>query len=131
MAKHFYKDALGWGALLWLVGYILGFVFFAFVPASLIGWVIMPIGIVITLWVLIKKIRATSLGYYVGVGIVWAVVAVVCDYLFLVLLLKPTDGYYKLDVYLYYLLTFALPVLVGYWKLKDKAFNSSNERSKI
>ncbi|HEY1303237.1 MAG TPA: hypothetical protein VGF24_06790 [Vicinamibacterales bacterium] len=36
-------------------------------------------------------------------------------YLFIVKALKPADGYYKLDVYLYYALTFLIPVTVG-WK---------------
>ncbi|HTR19073.1 MAG TPA: hypothetical protein VMH91_03830 [Candidatus Paceibacterota bacterium] len=121
MNPQFLKDALGWGFLLWLIGYVLGFVFFAFVPASIIGWVIMPIGVVITLWILIKIIHGTSLRYYFSIGIVWTIIAILCDYLFLVLLLKPTDGYYKLDVYLYYLLTFALPIIVGWYKLRKSS----------
>lgn len=64
MKKSFYKDVLGWGFVLWLIGYVLGFVFFAFVAASLIGWYIMPIGIVITLWVLMKKIHSESFQHY-------------------------------------------------------------------
>jgi len=37
--------------------------------------------------------------------------------LFIVKAFKPADGYYKLDVYLYYALTFALPLIVG-WRKK-------------
>ena len=55
MNKQLLKDGLGWGFLLWLIGYILGIVFFMFVPPTMIGFVVMPIGIVITLWVLFKK----------------------------------------------------------------------------
>jgi hypothetical protein len=33
---------------------------------------------------------------------------------------KPADGYYKLDVYLYYILTFALPLIVGWRKSTNK-----------
>jgi hypothetical protein len=84
---------------------------------SLIGWMIMPIGIVITLWVLFKKVKSNSLQYYFLLALTWTLMAVVLDYLFIVKLLKPTDGYYKLDVYLYYLLTFTLPLLVG-WRKK-------------
>jgi hypothetical protein len=113
---RFLKDAFGWGFLLWLIGYILGFVLFAFVPASLIGWVIMPIGTLITLWVLLKKIKSDSFQYYLLMGATWTLVAILFDYVFLVLLLKPADGYYKLDVYLYYTLTFVLPVIVGWSK---------------
>lgn len=116
MKTHLLKDAVGWGFVLWLIGYVLGFIFFAFVPAVFIGWAIMPIGAAVTLWVLIKKISENSLPYYLKIGIVWVAIAIVCDYLFLVLLLKPADGYYKLDVYLYYTLTLVLPLLVGWWK---------------
>jgi len=117
MTKQFLKDSLLWGFVLWLIGYILGFVFFAFVPASVIGWYIMPFGIVITLYVILKKVSDQSIGYYVLVGLVWAILAIILDYIFLVKLLNPADGYYKLDVFVYYGLTFALPVAVGWWKI--------------
>ena len=120
MAKKFFKDSLGWGIILWLIGYVLGFVFFAFIPASLIGWIIMPIGIIITLLVLFKVIKGQTLGYYLKVAVIWTLIAIVFDYLFLVKFLHPADGYYKLDVYLYYVLTFILPSLVGWIKLRKK-----------
>lgn len=41
------KDTLGWGFLLWLIGYALGMILFSIVPHSLIGWIIMPIGAII------------------------------------------------------------------------------------
>jgi len=115
MNKQLLKDSLGWGFLLWLIGYVLGFAFFFFLPPALIGWVIMPIGILITLLVLFKKVKGNSFGYYLTVAVVWTLIAVVLDYFFIVQALKPADGYYKLDVYLYYALTFLLPLLV-YWK---------------
>jgi hypothetical protein len=62
--KQFYKDALGWGFILWLIGYALGILLFAAVPLSMIGWIIPPIGTVITLWVLFKKIASDSFQYY-------------------------------------------------------------------
>lgn len=118
MNKKFLKDAFFWGAVLWIIGYVLGIVFFMIVPPSMIGWVIMPIGIILTLWVLYKKVNGDSLRYYLSLAIVWTVIAIVFDYLFLVQVFKPADGYYKLDVYLYYLATFALPLLVGWQKKK-------------
>jgi hypothetical protein len=117
MKKQLLKDALGWGFILWLIGYILGMIFFAIVPPYAIGWVIMPIGIIITLWVLLKKIKVNSFQYYLMLAIAWTVIAVVFDYFFIVKMLKPTVGYYKLDVYLYYALTFILPLIVG-WRKK-------------
>ncbi|OGC16488.1 hypothetical protein A2282_02000 [candidate division WOR-1 bacterium RIFOXYA12_FULL_36_13] len=120
MDKQFLKDAFGWGFGLWLIGYILGFIFFAIAPHFMLGWVIMPIGTVITLWVLVKKVKGDSLGYYVKMAILWTLIAIICDYFFLVKMLKVDDGYYKLDVYLYYALTFALPVVVGWQKKQFK-----------
>jgi len=113
MNKQYFKDTIGWGFILWFIGYLLGIIFFMFVPPTLIGWVIMPIGTVITVWVLFKKIIDTAFGYYLSLAIAWTVIAVVFDYFFLVKLFKPLDGYYKFDVYLYYFLTFVLPLVIG------------------
>ena len=38
------------------------------------------------------------------------------DYLLIVKVFSPPDGYYKLDVYLYYALTFIMPLVVGWLK---------------
>ena len=110
------RDVAGWGFLLWLIGYVLGFLFFAFVPAVLIGWYVMPIGIAITCLVLWRWIRLDSMANAVVVGIGWSAIAIVCDYVFLVKLLNPADGYYKFDVYLYYALTLALPPVAYQFK---------------
>jgi len=115
-SKQFYKDALGWGVALWFIGYVLGVVLFVFVPATLLGWIIMPIGIVITLFVLLKKIKSESFQQYALIAVAWTLIAIVFDYIFLVMLFKPADGYYKLDVYFYYALTFMLPLAVGWYK---------------
>ena len=120
MNSSLLKNAFGWGFLLWFIGYGLGFIAFAFVPPSIIGWVIMPIGIALTLLILFTRMHGTTAGYFVGIGIIWTLIAVVSDYIFLVQMLQPADGYYKLDVYLYYALTFALPVVVGWWKTSHR-----------
>ena len=113
MTKQFLKDAIGWGILLWFIGYVLGILLFFVVPSSMIGWVITPIGTVITLWVLFKKIKSNSFPYYFFLAVVWTLIAIIFDYFFLVKLFKPADGYYKFDVYLYYVLTFVLPLIVS------------------
>lgn len=118
MTKQFYKDAFGWGIILWLIGYVLGMVLFSVVPLSLIGWIILPIGTTITLWVLFKKVKGESFQYYLFLAVVWTLIAVDFDYFFIVIAFKPADGYYKLDVYLYYALNFVLPLIVG-WRKKD------------
>jgi hypothetical protein len=115
--RQLLKDTLGWGFLLWLIGYALGMVLFSIVPPTLIGWIIMPIGTVITLWVLFKKVKGDTLRYYLFLAASWTLIAIVFDYFFLVQAFQPADGYYKLDVYLYYALTFILPLIVG-WRKK-------------
>jgi len=113
MRTRLVKDSLGWGFLLWLIGYVLGIALFFALPTAVLGWVITPIAVVITLWVLLRRVNGDSLRYYAMVAIVWTGIAVVFDYLFIVKAFNPPDGYYKLDVYLYYALTFALPLIVG------------------
>lgn len=116
MSTQLLKDGFGWGFVLWLIGYLLGFILYMFVPPAMIGWWIMPIGIVMSLWVLVKKVKAHSLQQFLSIAVIWTLIAIVLDYIFIVKLLKPADGYYKLDVYIYYLLTLALPLLVGWRK---------------
>jgi len=58
MSSQLIKDPLSWGFLLWLAGYILGIVLFMVVSPQMLGWVIMPIGIVLILLVLLKRIKA-------------------------------------------------------------------------
>lgn len=118
--SKFLKTTLIWGFLLWLIGYLLGIVLFFLVSPEMLGWVLSPIGIAITLWVLFEKISAQKISQYLQVGFIWTVFAVVLDYLLLVQLFKPVDGYYKLDVYFYYLTTLLLPVLVGWYKVSRK-----------
>jgi len=120
MNKQFLKEALGWGFILWLIGYVLGIILIFILPPLLIGWVIMPIGLIITFWVLSKKVEARDFQYYVILAAVWTVIAVVFDYVFIVKMFNPSDGYYKPDVYLYYSLTFIAPLIIGWWK-KEKS----------
>lgn len=113
-------DSLGWGIIIWLIGYVLGIALFSFVPTAMIGWVIAPIGFLVTLWVAFRRVQREGLGYYFLVAVIWTVLAVVLDYFLLVQLFKPADGYYKLDVYLYYSLTFLIPLGVGWWLNRNK-----------
>lgn len=118
MSRQFLKDAFGWGFVLWLIGYALGIVLFPLVPAGLIGWFITPVGIAITLWIAFRKVKGNTLAYYGLVGLVWLAIAVAGDYLFIVKAFNPADGYYKLDVYLYYALTVAIPLFAGWRTLR-------------
>jgi hypothetical protein len=121
MNKSLLREGVMWGALLWLFGYALSFVFYPFVPVAWLGLAVGPFALVVTIWVAFKKVNGPSLSHYALVGVIWTVLAVVLDYFLLVRLLKPADGYYKIDVYLYYVLTFAVPTAVGWWKLRRKA----------
>jgi len=119
--KPMLKDSLGWGFILWLIGYVLGIILFFALPASVIGWIIMPIGILITLFVLLKRVQGGSFAYYLSLAVIWTFIAIALDYVFIVQALRPPDGYYKLDVYLYYIITFLLPITVGWSKTSNSA----------
>ncbi len=123
MTKQFNKDAFVWGFILWLIGYALGIILFPIAAPETLGWIIMPIGIAITLWVLFKKVKKKSFQNYFLLALIWMLIAIVCDYLFLVKVFKPV-GYYKLDVYLYYLITFILPIIVGFKKGRVRGIQS-------
>ena len=115
MLRFLLRDCLGFGFGLWLLGYVLGIVFFALVPAALIGWFVLPLGLAATLLTLWRFVKIPTLarGFVVGVG--WTLIAVVGDYFAILRLLCPPDGYYKADVYIYYGLTLTLPIAAGAW----------------
>ena len=116
MEKQTILDTLGWGIILWLIGYVLGIILFFVVPAPLIGWMILPVGIILTLWVLLARIGKRDLRYYALLAFAWTAIAISCDYLFIVILIHPAEPYYKADVYVYYLLMVILPLAAGWWK---------------
>jgi len=121
MNTRLLKDAVGWGVVLWVIGYALGIMLFAFVPVGLIGWIITPFGAALTLWIAFKKVKGNTLWYFGLVGLVWLLIAVVGDYVFIVKAFNPADGYYKPDVYVYYALSLAIPLFAGWRKQVDPA----------
>ena len=80
------KETIGWGVVLWLIGYVLGIVLFFVLPPSVLGWTIMPIGITITVY-MSRKIDGNTIREYIPVAI-WLLIAVVLDYMFIVKLLN-------------------------------------------
>lgn len=106
-------DSVVLGVFLWLIGYLASMVLFFTPVAGSMGWIITaiftPVTIAITWWRF--QSRCLPLSYYVKVGGSWTVIAVILDYLFIVQLFHAT--YYSPDVFLYYALTFMIPVLVG------------------
>ena len=110
-----YKDTAGLGTLLWLIGYLASMVLY-FSPLSYsLGWIILAVFTPFTVWVTwwwFRKRELLPLQYYAGVGAAWTLIAVVLDYLFIVLLFNA-PAYYGPDVFLYYALMFLIPVGVG------------------
>jgi hypothetical protein len=113
--QQIYKDTAGLGTFFWLVGYLAGIALFFTPFKSSIGWIMLvtftPFTIVVTWWWFRQRERL-SLQYYAGVGVAWTLFAIVLDYLFIVTLFRSA-AYYAPDVFLYYILTFLIPVGVG------------------
>ncbi len=112
--KQWIKDTAGLGVVLWLIGYLASLVLFFSPYAGIMGWILLaiftPVTIAVTWWWFRHRERL-PLQYYAGVGVAWTLVAVVFDYLFIVLLFQAT--YYESDVVVYYAVTFLIPVGVG------------------
>jgi len=117
--KQWIKDTAGLGTGLWLIGYLASLALFFSPFAGSMGWILLvvctPLTIVITWWWF--KGRDLALPYYAEVGIAWTVLAVVLDYLFIVWMLQAT--YYGADVFVYYALTFLIPVGIGLYLIKS------------
>lgn len=112
--QQIFKDTAALGILLWLIGYLASMVLFFSPLSSILGWVILviftPITIGITWWWF--RYRELPLRYYAGVGVAWTAIAILLDYLFIVLLFHSLQ-YYAPDVFVYYVLMFLIPVGVG------------------
>ena len=115
--QQIFRDTAGLGTLLWLIGYLASMVLY-FSPLSYsLGWIILviftPFTIWVTWWWFRPRVRLPP-EYYVKVGLAWTLIAVVLDYLFIVLLFHSPQ-YYAPDVYIYYALMFLIPVGVGWY----------------
>ena len=115
------KDTAGLGTALWLIGYLASLVLFFTPYAATMGWILTviltPVTIVITWWWFNQR-ESLSLRYYAGVGIAWMLIAIVLDYLFIVLLFNAT--YYEPDVFVYYAVTFLIPPGVGLYLARTR-----------
>jgi hypothetical protein len=112
--KPWIKDTAGLATLLWLIGYLASLVLFFTPFAGVMGWILIAIFTPVTIaiaWLWFSRKELLPLQYYAGVGVAWVIIAVVLDYLFIVLLFQAT--YYGPDVFVYYSLTFLIPVGVG------------------
>lgn len=127
--KQWIKDTAGLGIALWLIGYLASLVLFFTPYAATMGWILAaiftPITIVITWW-WFRKREHLSVQYFAGVGVAWVLIAVAFDYLFIVLVFRAAS-YYKPDVFLYYTLTFLIPVGVGLYLDRSRKKPSGKE----
>ena len=107
-------DTLGLGFFLWFIGYIASIILYFFVPSDVIGWILFvlftPVLIIITLARFRK--RLLPLRYYAIVAVTWTGIAIVADFLFIVLLFNP-GNYYHPSVMVYYLEMFLVPLVAG------------------
>lgn len=112
--NQFFKDTAVLGTALWLIGYLASLLLFFTPYAAVMGWILLavftPVTIVIVLWWFRKRERL-HLQYYAGVGVAWVLIAIALDYLFIVLLFHA--NYYGTDVFVYYAVTFLIPIGVG------------------
>lgn len=117
--KQFIRDAVLLGTALWLLGYLASLLLFVTPLHPVMGWVLIGFFTPVTTAIAWYWFRARDqpLPYYVKVGLAWTVLAIVLDYLFIVLLFSAT--YYGPDVFVYYAVTFAIPVGVG-WRLQGR-----------
>lgn len=120
MRSSLLKKVFGWGLALWFFGYVMGIVLFMLMPQAWIGWVLTPVGSALTLFVLLNKFPERDFKTHVMLACVWLIVAVIGDYLAIVLLFGTGTSYYQPDVFVYYLLSAALPFVSWRWKQLKK-----------
>ena len=115
------KDTAGLGTALWLMGYLASLVLFFTPYGGIMGWILLavftPVTIVITWWWFNQR-KSLHLRYYAGVGIAWMLIAIVFDYLFIVIFFNAT--YYEPDVLVYYAVTFLIPLAVGLYLTRTR-----------
>jgi lipoprotein signal peptidase len=112
--KQLMKDTAGLGTGLWLIGYLASLVLFFSPFAGIMGWILITVFTPVTIaivWGWFRKRGRLPLQYYAGVGVAWVLIAMVLDYLFIVQLFQA--HYYETDVFVYYAVTFLIPVGVG------------------
>jgi hypothetical protein len=115
------KDTAGLGTGLWLIGYLASLVLFFTPFAGIMGWILLAIFTPVTIaiaWWWFRPRERLDLQYFAGVGVAWVLIAVVLDYLFIVVAFQAT--YYGVDVFVYYAVTFLIPVGVGLYLLRKR-----------
>ena len=119
--QQWIKDTVVLGLGLWLIGYLASLVLFFSPYAGIMGSILLiiftPVTIAVTWW-WFRQRKGLSVEYYAKVGIAWVLIAIVFDYLFIVQLFQAT--YYEADVFVYYVMTFLIPVGVGFYLIQNQ-----------
>ena len=120
-AKKRLVDVFVFGIMLWLMGFIGSLILFPFVSMDILGWILCIIFTPITILITYYRFRNRKMKFfcYFMTGVFWMLIAVLFDYLFIVKLFNASD-YYKLDVFVYYAFTLAIPVVIGLINRKKK-----------
>ena len=116
-ARQVLADTLGLGFLVWALGYAMGFVIISLPgypavmqqPAMLLGFGLLIAAVTggLATW-RFRARRGLSWRYAAAIGASWLGIAVVCDFLFIVLLFGAWN-YYRPDIAMYYALTLVVP----------------------
>jgi hypothetical protein len=116
-----FTDTFGLGLSLWLIGYIASILLFFLVPAGMIGWILFVLFTPLLVAVTFARFRNRSipLRYYVIIAVIWVGIAIIADFLFIVLLFNPAN-YYHASVLIYYLEMILAPVIMGILNRTDK-----------
>lgn len=109
-----FTDTVGFGFLLWFIGYLMGFFIITIpgypeimmnpiilVPFSLLGALVTAA----FAYIRFRKRAEVNWRYASLVGISWTAVAVILDFVFIVLLFNASS-YYRLHIFIYYAITF-------------------------
>ena len=114
-------DTIGFGFLLWLIGYFMGFFIITIpgYPQIMTAPVILTafslaVGLVTAAfaYVRFRKRREISWLYAFLVGIAWTILAIVLDFIFIVLLFNAPN-YYRPHIFIYYAFTLVVPSAVA------------------
>jgi len=133
--KPEYVDTLGFGFLVWLVIYLMGFliVLIPGYPASILTpSVLIPLTVLFALvtaafaFFRFRKRQGISWSYALLIGYTWTGIAILLDYVFIVLLFNA-QNYYRLDIIIYYIITLIVPT--GVAKLSSPPVYSYTQRT--
>lgn len=115
MKKYALVDTLVYGLVIWLVGFVLGMVLFPFVEISVMGWILMPVTLIVALFLSMRirrKRSAAAVSTFIGVGLSWVALSLILDYAILVKGYSA-ENFYDVDIIIYYIGVLLIPIIVS------------------